>query len=177
MKALIAICLMYALLLGAAVDAPAPEETEAETERGSLEINASVIHDTRDVTNEQQRFIGHEVAPHLFLREKTQLEYRRRQENREHIRRVQEQLFLDKDIDSRVSDFDKQAVLPLLFAEGSLESLRTTALPQYLEAMRMPTWMIALFAVLGLSVVTWGGITLGRHFSHLLHGKKLTYEE
>jgi len=169
-KTLITACLMPVLLLSLAVDAPASEETE--TDRGSLEINANVIHDTREVTTDQHRLIGHEVAPHLFLEEKTQFEYQRRQESREQLSLVQKQLFLDSDIDARSSDFSTQSVLTLLFAEGSLEPSRVTGLIQYLETANMPTWIIGLIVVLGLVVVVCIGITFGKHLSHLLHGKK-----
>lgn len=170
MKNIITVCLMLAIMFGITGNALASDETE--TARGALEINVDVIHDTREVTAEQHRFIGHEVAPNLFLGEKTQLEYQRRQQSREHLNSVQEQLFLDSGIDTRVSDFTTESVLNQLFAEGSLESSRVTRLPQYLETVNMPSWIIALFVVLGFGAVALIGITLGKHLSHLLHGRR-----
>ena len=180
MKKLVSTCLIAITLIITTPTALAAEseETTETTERevGALGINVNVIHDTREATAQHYRFIGHEVAPNLFLSEKTQAEYIRRQRNRNHLSLVQEQLFTVSDIDTRVSDFETQTVLALLFAEGSFEPSRVMALPQYLETVHIPTWIIAMFVVLGMGVVACIGIIAGRHLSHLLHGRKQSGE-
>lgn len=170
MKKFITVCLILVLMLGITGSVLASDGEE--TVGGALEINVDVIHDTREVTAGQHRLIGHEVAPNLFLGEKTQFEYQRRQQSRENLSSIQEQLFLNSDIDTRVRDFTTESVLSQLFAEESLESSRVTGLPQHLETVNMPSWVIALFVVLGLGIATFIGITLGKHLSHLLHGKR-----
>ena len=167
MKKLLTTIIITALILVSTVGAFASDE-----ERGALEINVNVIHDTREVTGQQHRAIGNELAPNLFLSEKTEFENSRRQNYREHLLLVQEQLFLDTTINTRVSDFSTEIVIDRLFAEGSFETSRITTLPQYLETVNIPSWITILLVIIGLCLLSGLGIVVGKWISPILHGKK-----
>jgi len=99
------------------------------------------------VADNLHRSIGHEVAPTLFLEQKTQAEDIRRQRSAEQLEPVQEQMFLGADTDSGRSGFSTEQAVAQLFAEESIETVRVASVAQNFESFIIPSWVIVLFVV------------------------------
>jgi len=141
----------------------------SDEESGNLEINVEALHDSGEVADNLHRSIGHEVAPTLFLEQKTQAEDTRRQRSVEQLELVQEQMFLDVDTDSGRSGFSTEQAVAQLFAEESVETVRVASVAQNFESAIIPRWVIVLFVVFGIGFAAMIGITLGKRFSYILH--------
>lgn len=131
-------------------------------EEGELEINAHVIRDTReDATH--QRSIGHELAPTLFLEEKTEREALIQESELERFSKVQEVLFYEEFPEDF---FSTEEITKNLFVEHPLETVRIFGdVPSNEIITAMPLWAIVILMSAGFLALSGVGILIGNKWA------------
>ena len=139
-----------------------------EVAPGVLHIDDAVIHTT--ARHAGRRLSVHEVAPTLFLEQKTSVEATRRAQDAAWLEGVRDELFHTGPTPTTTITYEVRSVL---FVDRPLDTVRATTQQGTPFSTPTPTWAVATLISAGLVAVALGGIVGGKLLATRARSRKV----